>query len=167
MNQQDQKYCLDANVLINAWNQYYSKTISSGYWEILSRLGHGGRIFLPEHVKEEIVRTDDTLADWLLGSSLPVYPVDSRATEIVGTIFTADPRHALLVDNTKGRSLADPWVIAHAIAENACVVTKENKVTSSDKRVKIPNVCEKMGVRCINDFDMIRELGIRFSCAMD
>ena len=90
-----------------------------------------------------------------------------RATEIVGTIFTADPRHALLVDNTKGRSLADPWVIAHAIAENACVVTKENKVTSSDKRVKIPNVCEKMGVRCITDFDMIRELGIRFSCAMD
>jgi hypothetical protein len=42
MSQQEQKYCLDANVLINAWNQYYSKTISSGYWEILSRLGHGG-----------------------------------------------------------------------------------------------------------------------------
>lgn len=167
MSQQEQKYCLDANVLINAWNQYYSKTISSGYWEILGRLGHRGRIFLPEYVKAEIVRTDDTLADWLLGSGIPIYSIDSRVMEIVSAIYAADPRHALLVDNTKGRSLADPWVIAHAIAENACVVTKENKVTSSDKRVKIPNVCEKMGVRCINDFEMIRELGIRFSCAMN
>lgn len=167
MSQGDQKYCLDANVLINAWNQYYSKTICPGYWDVLRRLGHAGRIFLPEHVKEEIIRTDDTLANWLLGSGIPIYPVDGSVMEIVNAVFAADPRHALLVDNTKGRSLADPWVIAHAIAEKACVVTKENKVTSSDKKVKIPNVCEKMGVRCINDFDMIRELGIHFSCIME
>ncbi len=63
--------------------------------------------------------------------------------------------HENLVDNTKGRSLADPWVIAHAINEKATVVTKEEKVTAlNSNRIKIPNVCENMGVRWINDFDL-------------
>ncbi len=113
------------------------------------------------------MKTEDALADWLKGSGLPVYPPDGKVTEVVAAIFAKDPRHMLLVDNTKGRSQADPWVIAHAICEKACVVTKESKVTESDRKVRIPNVCESMGVRCINDFDMIRELGIRFSCVLD
>jgi hypothetical protein len=46
-------------------------------------------------------------------------------------IFAAKPFHRNLVDNTKKRSLADPWVIAHAINENATVVTKEEKVTAA------------------------------------
>ncbi|MGM0531632.1 MAG: DUF4411 family protein [Bacteroidota bacterium] len=27
------KYCLDANVLIQAWQKYYSPDICPGYWE--------------------------------------------------------------------------------------------------------------------------------------
>jgi hypothetical protein len=61
--------------------------------------------------------------------------------------------------------MADPWVIAHAIAEKAIVVTKENKETQSAAKVKIPNVCENMGVKWINDFQMIRELKLVFSCS--
>jgi hypothetical protein len=65
-----------------------------------------------------------------------------------------------LVDNTKARSLADPWVIAHAMHENATVVTKEEKVTAlNSNRIKIPNVCENIGLRWINDFQLIEELG--------
>ena len=76
-----------------------------------------------------------------------------------------NPIHKFLVDNTKARSLADPWVIAHALAKNATVVTKEVKVTAvSSKKIKIPNVCENMNVRCINDFKMIDELNISFRC---
>ncbi len=72
-----------------------------------------------------------------------------------------------MVDNTKARSLADPWVIAHAINENATVVTKEEKVTAlSSTRIKIPNVCDNMGIRWINDFDFVHELGIHFTCSI-
>lgn len=41
----------------------------------------------------------------------------------------------------------DPWVIAHAMAQQACVVTKEKKQTAKTDRIRIPNVCEKMAVR--------------------
>jgi len=53
-----------------------------------------------------------------------------------------------LVDNTTGRSVADPWVIAHAINLNATVVTKEEKVIAINaNRIKIPNVCDNIGIR--------------------
>lgn len=68
---------------------------------------------------------------------------------------------------TKQRSLADPWVIAHALKENACVVTKEEKVTvPKTTRIKIPNVCDNMGIRWINDFQFVEELNIQFSCSL-
>jgi len=50
---------------------------------------------------------------------------------------------------------------------NACVVTKESKVLSlNTNKVKIPNVCDNMGVRWINDFEFVRELGIKFTCSI-
>jgi predicted nuclease of predicted toxin-antitoxin system len=80
-------------------------------------------------------------------------------------IFAADTSHKFLVDNIKQRSLADPWVIAYAMSENACVVTKEEKVIASNSdKIKIPNVCENMNVRCINDFKFIQEVNIHFTC---
>ena len=48
-------------------------------------------------------------------------------TQNLTKIYAANPVHQYLVDNTKQRSLADPWVIVHALNDNACVVTKEEK----------------------------------------
>ena len=51
------------------------------------------------------------------------------------------------------------------MSENACVVTKEEKIIASNSnKIKIPNVCENMKIRCINDFMFIDELNIRFTC---
>ena len=52
------------------------------------------------------------------------------------------------------------------MCEKACVVTKEEKLTAVSNRIKIPNVCEAMGIRCSNDFQLIEELGMVFSCAI-
>ena len=162
-----QKYCLDANVLINGWQKYYSPKFCSDYWSILNRLGVEGKIFLPQAVFDEVTRTDDDLTAWLKGSEIPVHKVDGPVTQNLTKIYAANPVHQYLVDNTKQRSLADPWVIAHALNENACVVTKEEKVTAlGTNRIKIPNVSDNMGVRWLNDFQMIQELGIRFSCTI-
>jgi hypothetical protein len=84
----------------------------------------------------------------------------------LSAIYDADPLHEKLVDATHGRSLADPWVIAHAMDEGAIVVTKENEILGSSKKIKIPNVCKKMGVPCIDDFQFIREVGITFDCCL-
>ncbi|KAA6331273.1 hypothetical protein EZS27_020098 [termite gut metagenome] len=160
-----QKYCLDANVLIQAWQKYYSPQFCPDYWDILIRLGNKNIIFIPESVCDEIVRTEDDLSEWLKNSKIPVRRIDEPVANCITRIYKANPLHKFLVDNTKARSLADPWVIAHAINEGATVVTKEEKVTASNSmKIKIPNVCDNMGVQWINDFEFIAKLNIRFTC---
>lgn len=161
------KYCLDANVLIQAWQKYYSPKYCPDYWEVLSHLGKQDKIFLPQLVHEEITRTDDELAKWLKKSGIQKYQINESVTKQLKYIYDPNPIHKFLVDNTKQRSLADPWVIAHAINENAVVVTKEEKITAiNSNRIKIPNVCDNMKVPWINDFQLIEELGIKFNCSI-
>lgn len=168
MSTMAKKYCLDANVLIEAWQKYYSPKFCSDYWEVLNELGKQGRIFLPEMVYEEFTRTEDDLLQWLNQSKIPVQKIDEPITKCLQAIYLKDPLHKYLVDNIKQRSLADPWVIAHAINEKATVVTRENKATAlNSKRIKIPNVCDNMGVRWINDFQLIEELDIQFTCKLN
>ena len=46
-------------------------------------------------------------------------------------------------------------------------VTKENLVTAvNSKQIKIPNVCENMGIRWIDDFAFVKEIGLTFSCKL-
>lgn len=161
-------YCLDANVLIQAWQKYYSPDLCPEYWESLNKLGELGIIFIPAAVSEEIMRTEDDLSDWLKNSKIPIIEINEQVTRGLQNIYSSDPKHKFLVDNTKARSLADPWLIAHAIVENATVVTKEEKITQSNsKKIKIPNVCENMGVRWMNDFEFLREVGVRFSSRLE
>lgn len=165
MSSGEHTYCLDTNVLIEAWQKYYSPIFCPDYWKILNKLGEQGIIFIPEAVNEEIVRTDDDLAAWLKTSKIPVHQIDENVQRCLQSIYAKNPLHKFLVDNIKSRSLADPWVISHALSVNATVVTKENKeIALNTKRIKIPNVCENMDVRWINDFDFIKELNISFNC---
>jgi hypothetical protein len=155
-------------VLIQAWQKYYSPKICPSYWDLLNDLGTWNLIFMPEMVYEEIVRTDDDLSKWLKSSKIPIKKIDEQVTKCLKDIYSADPNHKYLVDNTKARSLADPWVIAHALREKAVVVTKEEKVTAlNSMKIKIPNVCEKMNVSWINDFQLIEELEIKFKCEIE
>ena len=167
MSNTTKKYCLDANVLIQAWNFYYSPKFCPSYWDVLNELGSAGRIFIPEAVRDEITRTDDDLCKWLKQSRIATKGVDEKVIQCLHAIWAANPIHISLVDNVKGRSLADPWVIAHAMREGAAVVTKEEKVTALNaSRIKIPNVCENMGVEWVNDFGMIGEVSVKFSCSL-
>jgi len=162
---QENIFCLDTNVLIQAWQNYYSPLFCPDYWDILNQLGKKGSIFIPQAVYDEVERTDDELLEWLKSSSIPIKRMDGAVTNCLQEIYLKNELHKYLVDNTKQRSLADPWVIAHAIKEKATVVTKDEKVTAlNSKRIKIPNVCDNMGIRWINDFQFIKELDLKFSC---
>lgn len=50
MSTQQQKYCLDTNVLIQAWQKYYSPKICPSYWDVLNRLGIENKIFIPNYL---------------------------------------------------------------------------------------------------------------------
>lgn len=161
------RYCLDTNVLIQAWQKYYNPNFCPDYWTVLNELGKKGIIFLLEMVLGEIERVEDKLLKWVKSSDIQIDKISEPVTKCLQNIYLANPIHKTLVDNTKARSLADPWVIAHAMNEGAVVVTKEEKVTAANtRRIKIPNVCDNMNVRWMNDFQFIEEVGIKFTCSI-
>ena len=54
------------------------------------------------------------------------------------------------------------------MSENAIVVTKEILITQANsKTIRIPNVCNNMGVRWIDDFEFLQELNLKFSCTIN
>jgi hypothetical protein len=56
---------------------------------------------------------------------------------------------------------ADYYLVAHALTYRYTVVTHEI-FAASTKRIKIPNACIGMGVRCITPFAMLRDETARF-----
>lgn len=77
--------------------------------------------------------------------------------EIVGELLGKYPR---LVDTLKNRSHADPFVIATAMFRKATVVTGE--LQGTERRPRIPDVCQAEGVPCINFLQMLRDFGLTF-----
>ena len=158
-------YCLDTNIIIEAWNKYYSPDFCPDYWQILSDLGKRKIVFIPREVFDEIYNEGDALSKWLKDSAIPVHETDEIVIENLAKIYKKNPIHMNLVQENKGRSLADPWVIAHSMESNSTVVTKENKNQDlNSQKIKIPNVCDNMGIRWIDDYQMVKELDIKFAC---
>lgn len=158
-------YCIDANILIQAWQKYYSPEICPSYWDVLNELGRRGIIFIPELVYEEIKKGEDDLFEWLKKSDIPIKKIDGQVTHCLKQIYESNPKHKFLVSSNGIHSLADPWVIAHAIKEKAIVVTKETKdFFKKQTKIKIPHVCENMKVDWIDDFEFIKKMNIKFIC---
>lgn len=61
-------------------------------------------------------------------------------------------------------SKADPWIIAAAKAWGDTVETFEKMPESNSTKVKIPDICKRMGVPCINLYEMMRKIGMVLNC---
>ncbi len=57
--------------------------------------------------------------------------------------------------------VADYYFVAYALVGGHTVVTHETASTST-KRIKIPDVCIGMGIKCISPFEMLRRERARF-----
>jgi hypothetical protein len=57
--------------------------------------------------------------------------------------------------------VADYYLVAHALAHGQTVVTHE-VAAPSIKKIKIPNVCIGVGVKCMSPYEMLRLERARF-----
>ncbi len=157
-------YCIDTNVLIEAKNGPYAFDIVPGFWEWLDEMVKSGRLYSTETVYDELTDGNDELAEWVKERRNRGFfishseEVQKKFPQIADYIYsTYEPPHA-----ESFLSGADPWVIAQALADNSTVVTREATVSPYSKKVKIPNICNEFGVRCIDTFTMLRESGAQF-----
>jgi predicted nuclease of predicted toxin-antitoxin system len=161
------RYCLDANVFIQAKNGPYGFDIVPAFWNWLDQQASVGVIFSSTMVYEELYEGNDDLADWVHDRRNSGFFVehDANTQRIFQTIAdyinqNYPPHQAqLFLDR------ADPWVISLAKAANAIVVTHEARVGDNSSVVKIPNICQQFDVAYMNPYQMMRELRAKFELA--
>ena len=60
--------------------------------------------------------------------------------------------------------VADYYLVAQALADGHTVVTHEVP-SASIRRIKIPDACIGLGIKCITPFEMLRRERVRFVLA--
>jgi hypothetical protein len=127
-------------------------------WTKLDVYVNSGEILSSEEVYLELKKKSDELHDWIQARKQMLVPLDEPIQLRAANLLSEFPR---LVDTLRGRSKADPFVIATAMERGAIVVTGEPLTGKLDKP-RIPDVCQVKQIRCITFLQMIRELKLSF-----
>jgi len=156
-------YLLDTNVFIEAKNRYYGFEICPGFWDWIDAENAAGRLFSIEKVGDELRAGEDALADWAKarGTELFLAP-DPAVLPALGTVSSWSKGQGYEpAAITTFLEKADLYVVAHALAHRHVVVTQEVP-SDSPKRIKIPNACIGVDVKCVGPFEMLRTSKARF-----
>jgi len=160
-------YVLDANVFIQAARRYYAFDIAPRFWEALVEYAERGRLTSIDRVKFELDRGKDELTRWANGQFQQWFRPTNRDDVLVvyrqimqwsqsQDQFTAEAR----ADFADGDN-ADAWLLAFARVESKIVVTHEQYDPNVRRKISIPNAARPFNVKCVDTFQMLRELGIR------
>ena len=155
------KYLLDTNIFIEAQKRYYHDQIVPSFWRWLQQ---DPDIYTIEAVKAEITQKEDGLSILIKN----VKTIENEAgAECIGDVskhvMQEYPSSSFREAFLQGADIA---LIAVAKAKGFVIVTEEEKIMQqpNTKRVKIPNVCEAMGVPCsIHIFGVLKSKNINLS----
>ncbi len=156
-------YLLDANVFMQAKNLYYGLDFCPAFWDWLIASNAAEQVFSIEKVGDEIEAGADELAVWAAerGSGFFLKP-DAAILSALAKVsaWVTGQRYEPAAINTF-LQVADYYLVAHALAHGHTVVTHE-KASTSVTKIKIPEPCIGLGVKCMTPFEMLRHERARF-----
>lgn len=162
------KYLFDANIFIESHNKHYHPSFCEKFWDWIVD-GHNSGIFYSiDKIKSELIRPPSIvdelsirlrakrIPDSFFITSLP----DAKIAASYGTLMDwLDFNSQYTVDAVKefqSHTIADPFLVATAMAHGYIIVTQEKPGSGSKKRVKIPDAATQNGVNCINLQQLLR-----------
>ena len=167
------QYSFDANVFLDMWrlkNPLYPHDVFSSLLDRITALARAETIFLCREAFDEVTAHDQTddaaekLRQWRKDFPAFVRPTtsDQEVVRLSADIVRNFP-NLIRQKKGKGEEVADPFIIAHAKALRAVVVTNERpEGKHSSNFNKIPDVCREFKVECINLIDFMRREGMQF-----
>jgi hypothetical protein len=158
-------YLLDANVFIEAKNRYYGFDLCPGFWTWIDAANAAGIVISIERVRAELIGGGDDLDVWASARAGEFFLApDAAMIPSLGVVSAwanaAGYEGAAVTSFLTG---ADFYLVAHALAHQHTVVTHE--IASPGKKIKIPNACLALGVRCVTAFEMLKAERARFVLA--
>ena len=156
-------YLLDANVFISAKNLHYGMDFCPAFWEWLVAENAAEKLFSIEKVGDEVLAIEDDLSLWAgeRGSEFFLRP-DATMFPALAEVSTWTTSQSYEQSAISGfLQVADYYLVSHAYAGKHTVVTHE-VASASTKKIKIPDVCIGMDIKCMTPYEMLRRERARF-----
>lgn len=149
-----QKYYIDTSALIHAKDEYPFANFES-FWKRFQEAIDSGTIVSCRPVFEEIIAFDDDLAEWAKKQTALFPDITQEEANFLPELMK---KCSAIVNPTKIKDEADPYVVAQGYVNRGVIVTQE-KPTGDTKKLKIPDAGRILGIQCFSLVNMIRALG--------
>ena len=158
------QYLLDANVFIQAKNLHYGFDFCPAFWAWLEAKSAAGVAGSIEKVGDELYSFGDELSDWAkhMGEGFFAAPTPDVLPALAQVGGWAVSQSYDPAASSAFMQVADCWLVAAAIASNATVVTHEKPGSGSIKKIKIPDACVGLKVKCITPYELLRSEKAKF-----
>lgn len=151
-------YSFDTSVILNGRRDLLPPTVFPAVWNDVERAITDGEVRAVDVVRDELARRDDEVNQWARTQSDLFVPLDQDIQRATAEVLA---NHQRLMGRGGGRNAADPFVIALAIARSGVVVTEES-LSGNLAKPRIPDVCQALGVPCINLVGFLQRQGYSY-----
>ncbi len=156
-------YLIDANVFIQAKNLHYGFDFCPAFWDWMVEKNDTRKVASTDKIADELRAGDDELAEWAVARGeaffLPMDDTVLPALRVVSDWASGQGYQPAAVATFL--QVADYWLVAHALAHQCVVVTHEVPADTT-RKIKIPNACIGLGLRCMTPYEMLRRERARF-----
>lgn len=156
-------YLLDSDVFIQAKNLHYGFDFCPAFWHWVDRHAATDTVRSIEKVRDELIAGGDDLATWAQqrGEEFFLRPNSDVLVSLRAMSAWANGAGYEQAAVSIFLQAADYYLVAHAHAGSHTVVTHEVP-SPSLKKIKIPDACIGMGVKCMSPFQMLRTERAKF-----
>ncbi len=156
-------YVLDADVFIRANNLHYGLDFCPAFWDWILIQNSKGNLYSIEKVGDEILGVEDSLSEWATdrGSDFFLKPTPEIVSALAEVSAWANDQDYEPSAVSTFLQVADYYLVSHAKAMGFSVVTHEVP-SASKKKIKIPDACIGLDIKCLTPFQMLRRERARF-----
>jgi len=156
-------YLLDTNVFIQAKRLHYGLDFCPAFWEWLIEQNMAGRVFSIEKVGDEVQAVADELSVWAnaRGNQFFLKPNAMVFPSLAAVSSWASGQQYEPAAVSTFLQGADYYLVSQALSGGHTVVTHEVP-SASTRRIKIPDACIGLGIKCMTPFEMLRRERARF-----
>lgn len=148
-------YVIDACALIDAAKEYkMSKKTFLPIWEAFDELISKGQLITSAEIQDEL--KDDDLIAWSKKHKEFFVPLTKEIQDQVVAVLKKYP--TLIKMKSTSNSNGDPFLVATAIVNNACIITNERSGDEKTGDYHIPNVCKGFEIAYMDLHTFLDEL---------
>jgi hypothetical protein len=156
-------YLLDADVFIRAKNLHYGFDFCPAFWDWVIENNASNKVCSVEKVGDEVQAIEDDLSQWAAarGEGFFLRPDAAVFPSLAAVSAWATGQRYEPSAISTFLQVADYYLVAHAHAGKHTVVTHEIP-SASTRKIKIPDACIGLGVKCMTPYEMLRRERARF-----